>query len=85
MKIESKIKAVKPMPKSYGHIGISSKDVPEVKNAKLTDEHQFLITVSVRALRAPDKWEISEGYKKPGEITLDGDITKIEPVKKSVK
>ena len=83
MKLEPKIKVAQKPPKTYGHLNIESSTVPEIKDATLNEEIEFLITVKVTTLRAPDKWEISEGYKKPNEVCLSGDIMKIKKADKT--
>lgn len=78
MKIEPKIKVVVPEEKSYGSLTLNSKEHPFVKDLKLGVETECYITVKVKGMRVADRWEISEGLSKPGEIRVELLIAKIE-------
>lgn len=73
MELKSKVTAVKEKP-SYGHLRLSSKDFPEVKNLELGEAQTITIKVDVKGLRQPDRWEITEQKMKPTDIIAQVDI-----------
>lgn len=79
MQLKSKVKAVKPE-KSYGHVSLSSKDFPFVKDAKLGTTIKVEVELKVDSLRAPDRWEITENNMKPTDVNLGGKICSVKPI-----
>jgi len=82
--MESKIKVVKEA-KSFGHMNLNSTDFPEVKNFNLGEPIQVLVTLDIKSLRAPDRWEIASKEANPKDVHAGGDIIKVEFPKKLVK
>lgn len=85
MKLENKVKAVKAEPKSYGHITLNSSDFPGVKELTLGDKKSITVEVDIRALRKPDRWQISEDKMKPDDVIADIKIMGVSLPKKEVK
>ena len=83
--MEQKIKVVNEV-KSYGHLDMSSKDFPEVKDLKIGTSIKVTVTLNVRSLRSPDMWEIAHNKDvKPTDVRASGQISKIEFPKKEDK
>lgn len=77
MKLSSQVKAVKEE-KSYGHLTLNSADHPEVLDCKIGETKELTITVKVKGLRQPDRWEISEKQMKPKDVVANVIITDIK-------
>ena len=84
MKLEAKVKAIKP-PKSYGNITLSSVDFPDVANLKLGDVKSVVINIDITELRKPDNWDISEGRAKPTDVIARVNIKGIQFPKEEKK
>jgi hypothetical protein len=72
--IKNKIDVKQKEVKSYGHLELSTKNFPAVKNLTVGTEIKVIVTLSVNSIRSPDVWEIAHGDSKPGEIRASGQI-----------
>ena len=77
MKLPNKVKAVKEE-KSYGHLTLNSSNFPFVKDCTIGEVKELTIKLKVKELRAPSKWDISEGGMKPNDVIIGGSIVGIE-------
>ena len=78
MEINPKITVAPKEEKSYGRLNLNSREHPFVKDLKLGVETECCITIKVKGMREADRWEISEGTSKPGDINVELSIVKIE-------
>lgn len=81
MKLEAKTKAVKEV-KSYGHLNLSSKEFPAIKDLTLGEDINITVTVNINSLRAPDMWEIANNHANPKDINAGFIIKNVEFAKK---
>jgi hypothetical protein len=77
MLVKTQVKAIKEET-SYGHLTLSSQTFPFVKDLKIGDSKECIITVKIKGLREADRWEIQDKQAKPKDIMASVTITKIE-------
>lgn len=68
MKVAQKISVAKKEPKSYGQITLNSANFPGVKDLTLGDKQNIMVSVDIRSLSKPDRWQISEEGMKPTDV-----------------
>lgn len=87
--IETKVRMVKvvegpnkgkeiSIPKSMGHLSISSQDLPSVKTWKVGQDYKLEITVRQTSSSKPDEWDIEQGRAMPEDINTSFDIIGIK-------
>lgn len=59
-----------------GHINLNTAKVEAIQKAKINDVIELKVKVKVTSLRAPDRWEVSNG-KKPTDISASLEILSV--------
>lgn len=77
MKLTQQVKPMPKQPKSYGNITLSSADFPEVAKLTLGAKQTITVEVDITGLNKPDRWEVSEGHAKPGDVIARINITNV--------
>lgn len=77
-KLKSKVSVMAKPEKSYGHLNLSSKDFPEVKDFTLAKEVELTVKFKIKTLRNPDRWEVAENKMNPKDVMASGEICDIK-------
>ena len=78
-------KVAKKSKRNYGHLSITSGDLPSVKDAKIGDKIVVAVEIEVTGLIKPDSWDVEEYGMKKGEVKLQSDILSIKENKNASK
>lgn len=60
--------------KYRGNLNIDSAEIPGASKWDIGQEIEMTVKVRVTGLREPDKWEISEGSAKKGQVNVNSEI-----------